>query len=329
MEHWYLKKYLKLLIATATPLILLTYSCFILLAPVKVYYTLVVPAGTTANSVAISLTNNNVYKQPQIFKILTYIMQATKKLQAGEYQITPTDNVISIINKIKLGKDIQYKVTLIEGLRYEQILKIIQSHPKITKTLEPTKDLQLKFTQKLNSNEGLFLADTYAFSAGTKDSAILQRAHNTLIQELMNSWHTASNETTCETPYEILILASIIEKETNLLKEYPLVSGVYQHRLTKNMRLQADPTVIYAHFLRDGFFNRLLTRQDLKLISPYNTYRNKGLPPTPIAIVNKHAIYAACNPEINGSLYFVANGRGGHIFSNTLTEHIKAINTAS
>lgn len=173
-----------------------------------------------------------------------------------------------------------------------------------------------------NVAEGLFFPDTYNFPKGTTDKAFLQRAYQRLHDILDEEWQARAENLPYKTAYEALIMASIIEKETGLASERSTIAGVFVRRLNKKMKLQTDPTVIYAMGKQ---FNGNIRKKDLDIDSPYNTYRYKGLPPSPIALVGREAIHAALHPEKGKSLYFVAKGDGSHYFSETLKEHNRAV----
>ena len=170
--------------------------------------------------------------------------------------------------------------------------------------------------------EGQFLPDTYAFARGTLDINILSRAHQALNEALLENWSKRSEKLPLQSPYEALILASIIEKETGKAQERPLIAGVFTKRLKKGMKLQTDPTVIYG--MGDNYKGNI-RKKDLREDTPYNTYVHKGLTPTPISLAGKAAIHAATHPDEQGYLYFVAKGDGSHYFSKTLKEHNAAV----
>lgn len=170
--------------------------------------------------------------------------------------------------------------------------------------------------------EGLFLAETYHYTYGTTDLDLLKRAHRDLMNVVNDEWENRADKLPLKSPYEALILASIIEKETAVASERERVSSVFVNRLNKRMRLQTDPTVIYG--MGDSYKGNI-RKKDLRTPTPYNTYTMSGLPPTPIAMAGKASINAALNPEKSNYLYFVASGTGGHVFSKSLTEHNRAV----
>jgi UPF0755 protein len=230
----------------------------------------------------------------------------------------------ALLEKMIKGQVVQYAIAFPEGGTFTQLLTILAAHPALQKTL-PTKspsEIMGLLGEPTLYPEGLFFPDTYYFTADMSDMDLLRRARKTMEDKLTQAWEKRDPNIRLNTPYEALILASIIEKETGHPEERFLVSGVFQRRLEKNMRLQADPTVIYG--VRETFSHRL-TREQLKQDTPYNTYMHKGLPPTPIALPSLKAIEAALHPASGAALYFVAKPDGTHYFSATLKEHNEAV----
>lgn len=239
---------------------------------------------------------------------------AQKSLQAGEYAIPLNITPQNLLAKLKKGEVIQYSVTIKEGITVAQLQSLLQSHPKLKKVLSEEVLATIK--------EGEYFPDTYYFTANTPDTALLARAKNAMQIRLQTAWDNRAPECILKTPYEALILASIIEKETAEDNERSMISGVFQRRMAKNMRLQADPTVAYGI---PDLQNGSLTKAHLQYDTPYNTYIHKGLPPTPIALPGLKSIIAALHPDKGESLYFVAKEDKGHYFSDTLIEHNKAV----
>jgi UPF0755 protein len=222
------------------------------------------------------------------------------------------------------GQVLVYQLTVIEGWRYTELIAAVRAHPAVKAgTSDPTQVMAELGLPDLHP-EGQFLPDTYVFPRGTTDLEVLRWAHDALVKKLEQAWSARSPDVALVDPYESLILASIIEKETALADERRRISGVFHQRLQRGMRLQTDPTVIYG--LGDGFDGNL-RRRDLARDTPYNTYTRGGLPPTPIALPGAAAIDAALDPEFDGSLYFVATGEPdrSHKFSATLAEHNEAV----
>ena len=223
------------------------------------------------------------------------------------------------------GNVVQHNVTLIEGHTFRQILEIIQQNPVITKQLENLSDEEImkKLGHEGEHPEGRFYPDTYYISRGVTDIELLNRAYDSMQQILEEEWQQRDEGLPFKSPYEALILASIVEKESAVAKERPLIAGLFINRLRKKMRLQTDPTVIYGIKNYDGN----IRFRDLRKDTPYNTYTRKGLPPTPIALPGREAIHATLHPDKTKYLYFVAygDGSGSHVFSTNLKDHEKAV----
>lgn len=280
--------------------------------------------GTSLRQFTNQLYAKNISQSPYLLRWYGIITNCANNIKAGEYKIETGMTLKDVLSKVVAGDVNNYAFTIVEGLQTSQILSELQQHPKIKATLAGLTPDQIisKLDLPLIHLEGMFLPDTYFFEAGTSDVDFLRRAYYCMDQKLKELWKDRDPECILDSPYDALILASIIEKESSLKSEYAEISGVYQRRLIAGMRLQADPTVIYA--LQDQLDGPLL-RRHLRIDSPYNTYRFVGLPPTPIALPSMAAIEAALHPAPGESLYFVATGTGGHIFTNTLTDHNKAV----
>ena len=265
--------------------------------------------GSGSYAVAQNLAQKDLIKSPLLFRIAARFFGLDKSLKAGEYVFAGNISVYDIIQKIAAGDVLQHKITLPEGLTTAQIIDIINNEPLLSGNIT------------VMVKEGELLPETYQFTRGdTKDSLILQ-AKTAMGKALATAWGEKANNLPLRNPKELLILASIIEKETGLPEERGLVASVFVNRLIKGMKLQTDPTVIYALTLGKEDLGRLLTRKDLAYISPYNTYVYYGLPPEPICNPGKESLKAAAQPEISDYLYFVASGNGGHNFSATLNGH--------
>lgn len=299
-------------------------------APVKIRdakgYTLVVAPGTSLQKLTRQLYNDNLIVDPSLLCWYGMAKGFANNLKAGEYLIKPTDKAaaVDILHTVVDGKVAQYAFTIVEGWRSKDVIAALQQNPKIKSVLKDLSEEQLiaELGIKEKNIEGIFLPDTYYFPANTTDKAFLLRAYNNMQKKLQAAWEKRANNLAIKDPYEALILASIIEKESAYLAEYPEISGVYQRRLVKRMRLQADPTVIYG---LGANFNGQLFKNQLKLDTVYNTYTRYGLPPTPIAIPSMAALEAALHPKDGDSLYFVATNEGRHVFSKTLLQHNQAI----
>lgn len=246
-------------------------------------------------------------------------------IKAGEYQIEANTTLPQLLEQFVEGKVIQYSFTIVEGMTAQQLIDSVISDQRFDKTLTNHKLTEVINELGLagNHGEGEFQPETYHFTAGTTDKEILLRAHKMMTLTLEQFWQNRAENLPYKTPYEALIMASIIEKESGIAEERPQIAGVFVRRLKKGMRLQTDPTVIYGMGEK---YKGNIRRKDLTAPTAYNTYTIQGLPPTPIALPSKEAIAAALHPEDGKSLYFVATGKEGrHAFSNTLTEHNKAV----
>ena len=222
------------------------------------------------------------------------------------------------------GDVVTYQVTIPEGLTLAQALAVLAKNPVLTPELEGARDHRLiDIAQGAATAEGLFLPETYRFERGDTDWQIMQRAHAALQRTLEAAWANRAAGLPYETPYEALVMASIVERETGVPAERREIAGVFVRRLMKNMRLQTDPTVIYG--LGEGFDGNLRRSHLRDDSNPYNTYRHKGLPPTPIALPGRAAIEAAMHPLPGETLFFVARGDGSHQFSITLEAHEEAV----
>lgn len=290
-------------------------------------YVLMISPGMSVQRIANQLAQDGVLKHPDWFVWWTQVSGARLKLKAGEYLIKPGMTPQAVIDLIISGKVIQHALTIVEGWNFDRLMAAIKDAPKLSHTLTGLshQDIMAKLGHPLEHPEGRFFPDTYYFPAGTTDIAFLQRAYKILETKLATAWEGRDQQSdlSIQTPYEALILASIIEKESALPEEYEEISGVYHRRLKRKMPLQADPTVIYGVA---ADYTGQLTGEQLKRQTPYNTYLNPGLPPTPIAMPGAKAILAATNPKPGDTLYFVAKGEGkGHVFSKTLAEHLVAV----
>ena len=246
-------------------------------------------------------------------------------IKAGQYQVEPGATALSLLELIVAGKVIQYALMIPEGWTFRQIMSALREHPHIRKILTSTDPDQVmtEIGYPGYSAEGRFFPDTYYFPAGTTDVDFLRRALRQMETVLNEEWEKHMAGLPYRSPYQALIMASLIEKETAVPNERERIAGVFMRRLERNMKLQTDPTVIYA--LGESFDGDI-RHKDLGLDSPFNTYRYKGLPPTPIAAAGRASIRAALQPEPGEALYFVATGENGrHYFSRTLAEHNKAV----
>lgn len=248
----------------------------------------------------------------------------SSRLKAGEYAVTPGLTPPELLDRIVAGRVIQYPLTIVEGWTFRQLRQALATHPKLAQTLPGLNDAEImtRLGRPGLHPEGWFLPDTYHFPKGFTDEAFLRRALTAMEQRLTKVWERRAPDVPLTDPYQALILASIIEKETGIAAERAEIAGVFARRLRQGMRLQTDPTVIYG--LGEAFDGNL-RRRDLEADTPYNTYTRPGLPPTPIALPGAAALEAAVQPAAGDALYFVADGQGGHVFSRTLEEHHQAV----
>ncbi len=247
-----------------------------------------------------------------------------QKVRHGEYLLMPGTTIDSLLDRLVRGEVIQYQVTLPEGITLARALEILAAQEAIDPVLDGAQDPRLVgLTAPYPGPEGLFLPETYRFARGTTDLEVLTRAHRDLLSLLEQEWLNRDPDLPYDNPYEALILASIIERETGVAAERQEIAGVFVRRLLRGMRLQTDPAVMYGI---GGDFDGNLRRSHLEDDeNPYNTYRHQGLPPTPIALPGKAAIHAALHPAQGDALFFVARGDGSHEFSASLAEHEKAV----
>lgn len=258
------------------------------------------------------------------FRLLAYPHKLDRHLKAGEYLISKGATSLDILNLFALGKTRQYSITFPEGWSFKQIFVAIQNNPNLQHTLNNVefKDVMAHIGSNQTHPEGLFFPDTYLFEKNTTDLELLRLAHKKMESVLDHEWQQRDAQTPLQSPYQALILASIVEKETGAEEERKQIAGVFSRRLQQGMLLQTDPTVIYG---MGEEYKGDIKRQDLREPTPYNTYVMSGLPPTPIAMPGRDAIHAALHPEAGNSLYFVAKGNGRHAFSATLSEHEKYV----
>ncbi len=246
------------------------------------------------------------------------------QIKAGTYKIEKGWNVKHALLVFVSGKEAVFSVTLIEGQRIEDWLSALGKSPYLEQPLTPDdlNSLRSEFNIEQENIEGWFLPETYSYTVGSTSRDILRRAHNEMKSYLEKSWKSRDKSVPYSSPYEALIMASIIEKETGKVDERPRIASVFVNRLNKKMKLQTDPTVIYG--VKDRYDGNI-RRRDLEDDNPYNTYVIDGLPPTPIAMPGKAAIKAALHPDKTNYLYFVAKGGGAHKFSTSLAEHNNAV----
>jgi UPF0755 protein len=281
-------------------------------------------AGTTLRGAAQEMRRAGALRHPEVFVLMGRLLRTASRIKAGNYEITEPVTPYRLLQKIVDGDVTQSSIRFVEGWTFRQMREVLNKHPDLahaTRDLADEEILQRLGIQE-SSPEGWFFPDTYHFASGSSDLRVLRRAHHLMRSHLDIRWPGRAADLPLATPYEALILASIVEKETGKEDDRPLIAAVLLNRLRKGMLLQADPTVIYG--LGAGFDGNLRKR-DLLADSPYNTYTRAGLPPTPIAMPGLAALTATLNPPASDALYFVSRGDGTSHFSRTLGEHERAV----
>ncbi|WP_154171558.1 endolytic transglycosylase MltG [Vibrio metoecus] len=280
--------------------------------------------GTSLSRELIVLTEQEWIKGSFVADWVRRFHPELSKIKAGTYKLLPEMSLEQALALLVSGKEHQFSITFVEGSRFQEWRTIIENNENIEKQLTGLSEVEIAKVLGLEQEklEGLFLAETYHFTKGTSDVEILKRANQKLEKFLQVTWEHRQEGLPIQTPYEALILASIIEKETSIAEERERIAAVFINRLNKRMRLQTDPTVIYG---MGETYDGNIRKKDLRARTPYNTYVISGLPPTPIAMPGEASIYAALNPEQSSYLYFVASGEGGHTFSKSLADHNRAV----
>lgn len=283
-----------------------------------------VPPGSTPGGTFTRLQADGVLRDAFWLRLYWRFNLDGQPLHSGEYRMTPGMSAQGLIGLWQRGEVVQYSLTLVEGWNFRQVRAALSKHEKLEQTLAGLSDSEVM--DKLGHTgvfpEGRFFPDTYRFVRGMTDADLLEKAYERLDDVLAKEWNKRSADAPYTEPYQALIMASLVEKETGVPQERGQIAGVFVRRMQTGMLLQTDPTVIYGLGER---YNGKLTRADLREATPYNTYMNAGLPPTPIAMVGREAIHAALNPVPGNSLYFVARGDGSHVFSNDLDAHNNAV----
>ena len=283
-----------------------------------------VKQGATLKSLARQLTDANLLPEAQGFWILGRAMNQATGIHAGTYRLTGPTTPLALLKKLNVGDVINITLTFVEGITFAEMRDQLENAKELKVTLKGVANAEvLKRIGATESHpEGLFFPDTYQFSAGTSDLDLLKKSYRMMQQKLGEAWTQRAAGLSYKSPYEALIMASIIEKETGKAEERPLIGSVFTNRLRIPMRLQTDPTVIYGMGQR---YDGNIRRRDLTTDTPYNTYTRDGLPPTPIAMPGWGSLLAAVKPAQSDKLYFVARGDGSHYFSRSLEEHNRAV----
>ena len=272
-----------------------------------------------------SLTQKKLLAHPRFFIMTARVNGAALKLRYGEYAVTPGMSAYDLLSNIVSGKGlVKHQITFIEGWTFKQVRAALEADDALDNTLQGKSDQEVMAALDMSGKhpEGLFFPDTYTFYWRNKDTDILRRAYDRMQQILRQQWQQRATDAPWKSPYEALIVASLIEKETRVAKERPIVAGVIINRLKKRMRLQIDPTVLYG---LGKAYSEPITRRDLRTPSAYNTYTMYGLPPTPIDTPSLASIKAALHPQQTDYLYYVSNGDGSHRFSKNYRGHLRAV----
>jgi UPF0755 protein len=283
-----------------------------------------VPSGSSPTGVLNRLQADGVIKDAFLLRLYWRFNLSSQSLHSGEYRMTPGMNARSLLTLWEKGDVVQYSLTLVEGWTFRQVRAALGKQAKLEQTLTNLSDSEVmaKLGHPDVFPEGRFFPDTYRYVRGMTDVELLKQAYNRLDEVLQDEWDKRAADVPYVDPYQALIMASLVEKETGVPQERGQIAGVFVRRLQQGMLLQTDPTVIYGLGER---YNGKITRAFLKEATPYNTYVISGLPPTPISMVGREAIHAAMNPVAGNSLYFVARGDGSHVFSADLDAHNAAV----
>jgi UPF0755 protein len=285
-----------------------------------------IPRGASLRSIAADLQQRGLMDQPQVWIAWARITHRAGSLKAGEYALQPGITPQQLLEVLSSGAVVLHSVTFIEGSTFANIRKLLRTNADVRGDYANQSAAEIMQALKAPGvhPEGQFFPDTYYFPKGTSDLELLAMAHQRMTTELEAAWRDRDPTLPLASAYEALILASVVEKETALDRERPLVAGVFVERLRRGMRLQTDPTVIYG--IGEAYDGNI-RRSDLLRDTPYNTYTRSGLPPTPIALPGLDSLRAAVKPNLTGAIFFVATGEsdGSHFFSSTLSEHEAAV----
>jgi len=288
-----------------------------------------VPRGAALGTVLNDMKSRGWIRYPRELSWWLNYSRPGFSLKAGEYEVRPGMSPAQLLDLLGSGKVLLHKLTIVEGSTLHELRQALAAQPELQSSSQGWSDAKLlsavaEETTGYPNAEGLFYPDTYRFAKGTTDLEILKLAHQRMTRELDSAWNSRDPGLPLASAYEALILASIVEKESALARERPIIAGVFVERLRRGMRLQTDPTIIYG---LGTSFDGNLRRADLRRDGPYNTYTRAGLPPTPICLPGREALQAVVKPQLSGALFFVASGRGdgSHYFSRTIEEHNAAL----
>ncbi len=282
--------------------------------------------GTSVSALARDLEKKKIISNRMYFSVWARVTGSARKLKAGEYQISPDLNTLQLFTLMQKGKVRLYSITLVEGLTFKQMMKRVNKSAYLTHHLQELKEKQImqRIGHAGEHPEGRFFPDTYRFPKGMSDIDLLKQAYKEMQKRLDIAWQQRNKKLPLQSSYELLTLASIVEKESAIAEERTRIAGVFVNRLRKGMRLQTDPTVIYG--IGDKYTGNIRFKH-LRTDTPYNTYTRKGLPPTPIAMPGQGALDAVSQPDKTEYIYFVAlsDRSGRHVFSTTLKDHEHAV----
>lgn len=287
-------------------------------------YEFTVRGGASLKTVSRQLAAGGLFAEPESFWLLGRMLRKAGSIRAGTYRLETPLTPLELLDKLARGDVVPAEILFVEGSTLRQWLAQLAQDADVRHTLAGRSEAEIAALLGVpgESLEGWLFPDTYRFSPGSSDVEILRRAHAAMVKRLDDAWAARDPDLPLASPYEALILASIVEKETGLAAERPLVASVFVNRLRKGMRLQTDPTVIYGMGER---YAGNIRKKDLAEDTPWNTYTRDGLPPTPIAMPGEEALRAAVHPAHSDFLYFVARGDGSHEFSQTLEQHNRAV----
>ena len=293
---------------------------------------LTIERGTTGSKLAALLEQEKILEHADLLPWLLKLQPQLNKVKAGTYSLTGVKTLQDLLDMINSGKEAQFSVKFIEGKTFKEWRKNLENAPHLKQTLQGKSDKEImalldipavaKAVYEWNNMDGWLYPDTYNYTPNSTDLELLKRSTTRLQKALDKAWNERDENLPLEDPYQMLILASIVEKETGIAAERPQVASVFINRLKANMKLQTDPTVIYG--MGENYTGNI-RKKDLETITPYNTYMIEGLPPTPIAMVSESALQAVAHPDKTDFYYFVADGSGGHKFTRNLNEHNKAV----